>query len=117
MAKDFSLEEALAALRREFAATLPTRLTAMRLALEGLRRAVTPKALQAFRLLAHALNGTAGSYDAHELVPPIARLDTLGRQWVDAGTASVNELDEATRELDALAAGIERYRRRIGPHG
>jgi hypothetical protein len=113
MAKEFSLEEGLAALRREFAATLPTRLAALRLALAGVGDSATPEALRAFHLPAHSLQGTAGSYEAEELVPHTARLAVLGRRWVDAGVASAAELDEASRELEALEAAGERYRRRI----
>jgi hypothetical protein len=112
MAKD-SLEETVAALRREFAAGLPERLAALQLALDGLRRGVTRDTIQAFHLPTHALTGTAGSYDAHELVPHVARLATLGRRWRDAGAASPAELDEAARELDRLKSAIERFRQRV----
>jgi HPt (histidine-containing phosphotransfer) domain-containing protein len=105
MAKDSSQEEALTALRREFADALPARLEALRVALNR-------EDLRAFHLAAHALAGTAGSYEAHELVPHAARLSTLARRWIDAGTAPASDLDEASRELDALDAATERFRRR-----
>ena len=113
MTKDPELEAAVGALRREFAAGLPERLAALRLALDGLRRSVTRDTLQAFQLPTHALNGTAGSYDAHELVPHVARLATLGRRWLEAGAAPPAELDEAARELNKLGAAIERFRQRV----
>jgi chemotaxis protein histidine kinase CheA len=108
------LENALAALRREFGATLPTRLADLRQALGGLRQAVSAAAIQAFFLPAHSLQGTAGSYEAHELVPHVARLNTLAKRWRDAGAASADELVAAVAELDALEAAIERYRQRVG---
>ncbi len=112
--KDSSLEQAVAALRREFAAGLPERVAALRLALDGLRRGVTRDTLQAFFLPTHALNGTAGSYDAHELVPHVARLATLGRRWRGAGAVPPPaELEEAARELDALETAIARFRQRV----
>lgn len=114
MAKEFDLEEALVALRREFAGTLPGRLAAMRDALDRLTRAPSVEALQAFYLPTHALQGTAGSYDAHELVPHTSRLATLGRSWRDGGAAPAAEVDEATHELAALEAAMERYRVRVG---
>jgi len=112
MAKDSSQEEALTALRREFADALPARLEVLRVALNRLREGVTRERLRAFHLPAHALAGTAGSYEARELVPHAARLSTLARRWIDAGTATASELDEASRELDALDAATERFRRR-----
>lgn len=118
MAKDSSQEEALTALRREFADALPARLEVLRVALNRLREGegegegVTREDLRAFHLPAHALAGTAGSYEARELVPHAARLSTLARRWIDAGTAPASELDEASRELDALDAATERFRRR-----
>jgi HPt (histidine-containing phosphotransfer) domain-containing protein len=112
MAKDSSQEEALTALRREFADALPARLEVLRVALNRLRERVTRDDLRAFHLPAHALAGTAGSYEARELVPHAARLSTLARRWIDAGTAPASELDEASRELDALDAATERFRRR-----
>jgi HPt (histidine-containing phosphotransfer) domain-containing protein len=115
MAKDSSQEEALTALRREFADALPARLEVLRVALNRLREGVTREDLRAFHLPAHALAGTAGSYEARELVPHAARLSTLARRWIDAGTAPASELDEASRELDALGAATERFRRRT--HG
>jgi HPt (histidine-containing phosphotransfer) domain-containing protein len=117
MAKDSSQEEALTALRREFADALPARLEVLRVALNRLREGegVTREDLRAFHLPAHALAGTAGSYEARELVPHAARLSTLARRWIDAGTAPASELDEASRELDALDAATERFRRRT--HG
>jgi len=113
MAKDSSFEEVVAALRREFAAALPERLAALRLALDGLRWSVTRETLQAFHLPAHALSGTAGSYGAHELAPHVARLAMLGRRWLDAGAAPPAELDEAGHELDGLGTAIERFRQRV----
>lgn len=115
MAKDSSQEEALTALRREFAEALPARLEVLRAALIRLREGITPEDLRAFHLPAHALQGTAGSYEAHELVPHAQRLSTLARRWIDAGAAPPpnSELDEASRELDALDAATERFRRRI----
>ena len=112
MAKDSSQEKALTALRREFADGLPARLEALRAALNRLKEVVTPERLRAFHLPAHALAGTAGSYEAHELVPHVARLSTVARHWIDAGAATGNELDEASRELDALDAATARFRRR-----
>ena|SRR6266545_7809711 len=113
MAKDFRLEEAVAALRREFADGLPARLEVLRAALDALGGGVTPERLRAFHLPAHALQGTAASYEAHELVPAVARLATLGRRWVEAGAAPGVELAEATRELAGLQAAVERYRERV----
>ncbi|HEY7192630.1 MAG TPA: Hpt domain-containing protein [Gemmatimonadales bacterium] len=113
MPKDSSLEDALAALRREFADTLPARLDVLRAALNRLRQGVTPDGLKAFHLPAHALQGTAGSYEAHELVPHAARLSKLARRWIDAGAAPGTELEEAARELDALEKAMERFRRRL----
>jgi HPt (histidine-containing phosphotransfer) domain-containing protein len=112
MAKDSSQEEALIALRREFADALPARLEVLRAALNRVTEGSTREALRAFHLPAHALAGTAGSYEAHELVPHAARLSTLARRWIDAGTAPASDLDEASRELDALEAATERFRRR-----
>lgn len=114
MPKDPGLEDALAALRKEFGATLPTRLAELRQALGGLRQAVSARAIQAFFLPAHSLQGTAGSYEAHELVPHVAQLNKLARGWRDTGTAPASELDEASRELDALSAAMERFRHRVG---
>ena len=114
MPKDFSLEDALITLRREFAATLPTRLAVLRLALGALRHTATTEAIQAFYLPAHSLQGTAGSYEAHELVPHVARIAALGRRWRDGGVASPSDLDDAVRELDALEAATEHYRQRVG---
>jgi HPt (histidine-containing phosphotransfer) domain-containing protein len=114
MPEDSGLEDTLAALRREFGATLPTRLADLRQALGGLRQGVGAAAIQAFFLPAHSLQGTAGSYEAHELVPHVARLATLARRWLDAGAAPAVELDGADTELDALEAAIERYRERVG---
>ena len=114
MPGDFNLEDALAALRREFAATLPTRLAALRLALGGLRHNASPEAIQAFYLPAHSLQGTAGSYEADELVPHVAQLAILGRRWRNSGVASSTELDSAVQMLDALESAIERYRQRLG---
>lgn len=99
-------------LRREFADTLPARLDVLRAALNRLRQGFTPEGLRAFHIPAHALQGTAGSYEAHELVPHVARLATLARRWIDAGAAPGSELDEASRELDALHVATERFRRR-----
>jgi HPt (histidine-containing phosphotransfer) domain-containing protein len=113
MAKDFELEQAVAALRREFAAALPARLDALRAALEGLRQGATGEALQALHLVAHALHGTAGAYDARELVPHATRLAMLARTWVNSGVAPDGERDEAARELNALALAVEQYQRRI----
>ena len=113
MTSDSELEATLAALRREFAGGLPERLAALRLALDALRRNSTRDALRAFHLPAHTLSGTAGSYDAHELTPHVARLAVLGRRWLDAGAAPPVELDEAARELDRLETAIERFRQRV----
>ncbi|HWC73669.1 MAG TPA: Hpt domain-containing protein [Gemmatimonadales bacterium] len=116
MAKDSSLEEAVAALRREFAESLPGRLALLRSALDALRRDVTRDTLQNFHRPAHALVGTAGSYDARELSEPVTRLASLARRWLDGKALPPPraELDEATRNLDALEMAIERYRRRVG---
>ena len=113
MTSDSELEATLAALRREFATGLPERLATLRLALDGLRRSTTRDTLHAFHLPAHALSGTAGSYDAHELTPHVARLAKLGRRWLDAGAAPAAEIDEAARELDKLETAIARFRRRV----
>jgi hypothetical protein len=114
MPDDSELEGVLAALRREFAAGLPTRLAALRLAHGTLRRDASAEALRAFHLPAHALAGTAGAYDAHELEPHVMRLLTLARGWVTAGAAPGAEWEAAARELDLLEAGIARYRDRVG---
>ncbi len=106
-------ERAIALLRREFADTLPARLDLLRAALNRLRQGTTPEDLRAFHLPAHALQGTAGSYEAHELVPHAARLATLGRRWIDSGGAPATELEEASQELEALSVAMERFRRRL----
>ncbi|HEV2671828.1 MAG TPA: hypothetical protein VGU74_12085 [Gemmatimonadales bacterium] len=113
MAKDFELEQAVAALRREFAAALPARLDALRTALDGVRQRTTREALQAFHLVAHALHGTAAAYEAHELVPHVSRLATLARAWLTVGLATAGERDEAARELQAMAQAIEQYQQRV----
>jgi len=107
-------EQAIALLRREFADTLPARLDVLRAALNRLGQGTTGEDLRAFHIPAHALQGTAGSYEAHELVPHAARLSTLARRWIDAGGAPGSELEEASRELEALSVAIERFRRRLG---
>jgi HPt (histidine-containing phosphotransfer) domain-containing protein len=112
MAKDSSQEEAITALRREFADTLPTRLEVLRTALNRLRDEITPEGVRAFHLPAHALHGTAGSFEAHELVPHAARLAMLARRWIDAGAVPGTELEEASQELDALHAATARFRHR-----
>jgi HPt (histidine-containing phosphotransfer) domain-containing protein len=112
MAKDFDLETALAELRREFADALPARLDVLRTALNQLRADVTAEGLRAFHVTAHALQGTAGSYQAHELVPHATRVAMLARGWIDAGQAPGRELEEASQELDALHAAAGRYRQR-----
>jgi len=106
-------EQAIALLRREFADTLPARLDVLRAALSRLRQGTAGEDLRAFHIPAHALQGTAGSYEAHELVPHAARLSTLARGWITAGGAPGSELEEASRELDALGVAIERFRRRV----
>jgi HPt (histidine-containing phosphotransfer) domain-containing protein len=105
-------ERAVAALRREFAGGLAARLDRLRTALTRLGEGVTPDALQDFHLPAHSLKGTAASYDAHELVPHATRLTALCRRWLDAAAAPRADLEEASRELDALEAAMERYQRR-----
>jgi hypothetical protein len=110
---DEEQERAILLLRREFADTLPTRLDAMRTALSRLRQGITPEGLKAFHLPAHALQGTAGSYEAHELVPHAARLSTLARRWIDAGAAPTPELEEAAQELEALEGAMKRFRGRL----
>lgn len=110
---DAPQEQVLALLRREFADTLPARLDLLRAALNRLRQGITPGDLRAFHLPAHALQGTAGSYEAHELVPHAARLSTMARGWIDAGGAPATELEEASQELEALSEAMERFRRRL----
>jgi len=106
-------EQAVAALRREFADALPARVGALRAALDRLREAVTREDLRAFHLPAHALEGTAGAYDAHELVPHATHLALLARAWIAAGRAPSTELEEASHALDALDVAIQRFRRRV----
>ena len=113
MAKDSELEQAVAALRREFAAALPERLEALRAALNTLKSEVTRETLHAFHFPAHALQGTAGAYEAEELVPHVACLATLARRWLNSGVVPDAERDAASRELDALGVAIEHYRRRV----
>jgi HPt (histidine-containing phosphotransfer) domain-containing protein len=113
MAKDSDLEQAIAALRREFAAALPARLGVLRVAFDALSASPERDALQSFHIVAHSLHGTAGAYEATELVQPASRLATFARAWATAGIAPTAEREQARRELESLASAIEQYRRRI----
>ena len=102
---------AIEAVRREFVAGLPARLAVLRSALAELVRGYTRPAAETFYYRAHALKGTAASFGADELVSPATALAQAGRRWLETGALAPGTA-VATRELERLAAAIERYRAR-----
>lgn len=104
--------EELRAVWREFVEGLPERERALRQALEQLKQGYSRPAAEAFYLKAHSLKGTAGAFQADELVPPAATLAAKAKRWLQQERAGQDELDEAARDLALLVQAMASYKER-----
>jgi HPt (histidine-containing phosphotransfer) domain-containing protein len=108
--------EVLAELANEFAAGLPARAAVMQEAIDEISLQPSAEAAQRLRLTAHALAGTAGAFDAADLIPHAERLESLGKAWQENdGVALKASVADARRALERLTSSIrsvvERLRR------
>ncbi len=99
----------VAQIRREFSAGLPARVERMRSALDALGEGFDPAMAETFYLAAHSLEGTAGSFGAHELVDHSAFLAELGSRWLHTLAVTPEQLSAASGELERLGLAVEHY--------
>ena len=102
-------EDAVAEIRQEFDRGLPGRIDTLDSMLGILAENFDQKAAQTFFYQAHSLKGTAGSFEAGQLIEPAARLSQIGRGWLETGAASAEELSLASGELERLRQGVSEY--------
>lgn len=106
--------ERVAALRRDFAADLGTRMRRMRDALDDLGEGFTREAAERLYHPAHSLKGTAASFGAGELSERAGTVARLARDWLDGDGFGVDGPEEAARRMEALDRAVERFRERVG---
>jgi chemotaxis protein histidine kinase CheA len=104
-----SYEDAVAEIRQEFDRGLQGRVDTLDSMLAVLAEHFDGKAVETFFYQAHSLKGTAGSFEAFQLIEPATRLAELAREWLRTAAVTSQELAQARRELKRLSQGVAEY--------
>lgn len=102
-----AIRAALAELREEYVAELPSRLSALR---EAVQRARSGAPVNDVRAIAHKLCGTSGSYGFTALSDASRKVEDLAGALAEASPplpeSAWGEIDAAIAEIDAVFADI-----------
>jgi signal transduction histidine kinase/CheY-like chemotaxis protein/HPt (histidine-containing phosphotransfer) domain-containing protein len=98
-----------AEVRAEFAVGLEGRITGLRTALAQLDGGFAREPTDRFHLLAHALTGTAASFEAERLAAISCELEAIADRWRAGATSPEADRQEAARILDQLAEAAREY--------